>query len=115
MPTQKLIGASIVSDDDPLQVQIRSSVGATSTPKNASVSVTNASTELIAATTASERKTLIINTGDRTVFLAFGEAATTSKFPLQVGQTLTKSSLDAINGITASGTGTVFVLAEARA
>jgi hypothetical protein len=85
------------------------------TPKNASVSVSNSTTALIAAATESERKTLITNTGDRVVYVAFGESATTSKYPLQVGQTLTTSSLAAINGITASGTGTVFVLAEALA
>jgi len=85
------------------------------TPKNASVSVAATSTALITAATESERKTLITNTGDRTVFIAFGEAATTAKQPVQVGQTLTTSSLAAINGITASGTGTVFVLAEALA
>lgn len=85
------------------------------TPKNASVSVANTSTALLAAaaSTETERTTIITNTGDRTVYVAFGEAATTGKFPLQVGQVLKSSSLAAINGITASGTGTVFVLAEA--
>lgn len=85
------------------------------TPVNAAVSVANTTTALLAAATEAERTTIIQNTGDRTVYVAFGENATTSKFPLQVGQTLKSSSLAAINGITASGTGAVFVLAEALA
>lgn len=88
--------------------------GARSTPKNVAVSVANTSTELIAAATTGARTTLMRNTGDRTVYVAFGEAATTAKFPLGVGETLRSESLLAINAITASGTGTAFVLAEAR-
>lgn len=88
--------------------------GATSTPKNASVSVAASSTELIAAASdIAKRTTLIKNTGDRTFYVAFGEAATTAKFPVAVGETIKTESLLAINAITASGTGTAFVLAEA--
>lgn len=94
-------------------VEVKS--GSSATPVNASVSVANTSTELIAAASGiAGRQTLIRNTGDRTVYVAFGENAATSKFPLNVGETLKTDSLLAINGITASGTGTVFVLAEAR-
>lgn len=90
-------------------------MGATSTPANAAVSVAATSTAVIAAAaaTVAKRTTLIENTGDRTVYLAFGEASTTAKYPLPVGRVLKTESLLAINAITASGTGTVFVLAEA--
>lgn len=90
--------------------------GSSSTPTNAAVSVAATSTALIAAADDDvlSRTTLIRNTGDRTVYVAFGEAATTGKFPLGVGETLKSESLLAINAITASGTGTAFVLSEAR-
>ncbi len=87
---------------------------ATTTPKNVAVSVANTTTELIAAATESERTTLIKNTGDRTFYVAFGENAATTKFPVAVGETLKTDSTAAINAITASGTGTAFVLAEAK-
>ena len=84
-------------------------------PSNAAVSVANTTTALLAAAGATIRKryTIIRNTGDRTVYIAWGENATTSKFPLGVGESFVTKSLLAINGITASGTGTVFVTAEA--
>lgn len=111
MPTKKLIGGTIITDDDPLQVRL--SGGATTTPKNASVSVAATSTELIGAATETSRSTLIRNTGDRTIYIAFGEEATTAEFPLAVGETLKTDSMQAVNAITATGTGTAFVLAEA--
>ena len=84
-------------------------------PSNVAVSVANTTTALLTAAGATIRKrsTIIRNTGDRTVYLAWGENATTSKFPLGVGESFVTKSLLAINGITASGTGTVFVTAEA--
>lgn len=82
------------------------------TSKNAATAPNGTSSELLAASTAAERTAILKNTGDRTVYIAFGEAATTSKFPLVVGDTLKTNSLGAINGISASGTGAVFVLAE---
>lgn len=85
-------------------------------PVNVAVSVANTTTELIAAAGATirKRRTLLKNTGDRAVYLGFGASAATTMFLLGVGESLPVDDLRAINGITASGTGTVFVLASAR-
>lgn len=88
--------------------------GADTSEKNAAVSVANTTTALITASAKASRTTLLRNTGDRTVYVGFGASATISMAPLNVGETLKTRFLGAINGITASGTGTVFVLAEAR-
>ena len=90
-------------------------LGATTSNKNAAVSVTNATTELLAAGSgAGSRSTVIKNTGSVTVYLAFGEAATTAKYPLTVGEVLETNFTGAVNGIVSSGTGTVHVLSEGR-
>jgi len=80
------------------------------------VNVTNSSTALIAAAAAGtvERTTILRNTGSVTAYLGFGATATTSMFPLGAGESLRTGFTGAINGITASGTATVFVLSEGR-
>jgi hypothetical protein len=80
---------------------------------NASVTV-NATTTMIAPRNTQRASLLIFNTGAQTVFLAFGEAATTAKFPLAAGRDITITNGLAVNGIVASGTGTVAVLEEGR-
>ena len=90
-------------------------LGATTSVKNASVTVQTTTTALLAAGSGSgARSTLLKNTGDRTVYVAFGVDAATTHYPLLVGETLRTEFTGAINGITASGTGTVFVLSEGR-
>lgn len=90
------------------------SASASRVPTNASVTVASTTTEVLAAPTKSiSRIVLLKNTGAQTVFLAFGESATTSKFPLGTGETLrTTYAAGAINGIVSSGTCTVAVLVE---
>lgn len=88
--------------------------GAIVSEKNATVAPTNTSAALIAASTAGNRWTLLRNIGSVTVYVGFGIAATTGMFPVNPGETLRTHFLGAINGITASGTGSVAVLAEAR-
>lgn len=87
---------------------------ASTSEKNASVSVANTTTVLIAATTKQNRTTLIKNIGDRTVYVGFGVSALTTMWPINVGDILKVGFTGAINVITASGTGTVQVLSESR-
>jgi len=82
-------------------------------PKNAAVTVAATSTPILIAN-ADRTSALIKNTGAQTVYLAFGEAATTAKFPLAAGATLKITNTLAVNGIVASSTGTVFVIEEGR-
>lgn len=97
-------------------VPVVQAIDSFATPVNEAISVTGTSTALIAAAdeTVRRRRTLLRNTGDRTVYLGFGAAATTAMFPLGVGESLPVDDLRAINGITTSGTGTVFVLSSER-
>lgn len=91
-------------------------VGGTATlvPTNAAVTV-NATTTAVLAANDDRVAAIIKNTGSQTVYLAFGENATTAKFPLGVGESLRVTNTLAVNGIVASSTGTVFVLEEGRA
>lgn len=90
--------------------------GATSVPVNTTVTVTTASTALVAAADADVRGRRIVlfsnSASNPTVYVAIGEAATSSKFPLQAGFSLVSTSLDAVNGLAASSTATVSVIVE---
>lgn len=99
----------------PISLAQLAAIGTAATvPTNGSVTV-NAATTVLLAANAVRTGALIKNTGTQTVFLAFGEAATTAKFPLGVGETLAIENPLAVNGIVAAGTGSVGVLEEARA
>lgn len=89
-------------------------VGSSVTPVNTTKAPTTTSAELLAAAAddLTARTTLLRNIGTVTVYVAFGETATSSKFPIQSGETLRTRSLLAINGVTASGTGSLAVLSE---
>lgn len=82
-------------------------------PTNAAVTV-NATTTVLLAANANRTSALIKNTGAQTVFIAFGEAATTAKWPLGAGAAQKITNPLAVNGIVAAGTGSVAVLEEAR-
>lgn len=98
-------------------MNVVSIASASTVPTNASVTVNATTTAVLAAPSKSVNRTVLIkNTGAQTVFLAFGESASTAKFPLSAGETLRVTySAGAINGIVSSGTGTVAVLVEQRA
>ena len=83
---------------------------------NATLAPLTSSTALVAVAAAGirTRQTLIRNIGTVTVFIAEGEAATTAKWPLNVGETIKLGTLLAVNGITAAVTGSVAVLVESR-
>ena len=85
-------------------------------PDNSIVSVTNASTALLAAAGVGvrKRKAVLYNMGAQTVSLREGAAPTAgTHFPLVAGATITVETLLAVNGIVASGTCNVAVLSEA--
>ncbi|MGB3328199.1 MAG: hypothetical protein WBA46_04540, partial [Thermomicrobiales bacterium] len=78
---------------------------------NHTVNVGTTSMELVPAL---DRRgdTLIWNQGSATVFVAFGEPATTASFPLPAGYNLIVSTVQAVNARSASGTVAVYVLSE---
>lgn len=86
-------------------------------PDNSIVSVTNASTALVAAAGAGvrQRETILYNAGAQTVSIREGAAPTAgTHFPLVAGAVLRLETLLAVNGIVASGTCNVAILSEAR-
>ena len=131
MPTDKMIGGNRITDADPLQVQLTGSLGQTTasasmpvvdaadtwtSPDNSIVSVTNASTALLAAAGAGvrKRKAVLYNMGAQTVSIREGAAPTAgTHFPLVAGASITVETLLAVNGIVASGTCNVAILSEA--
>ena len=85
-------------------------------PENSIVSVTNASTALLAAAGAGvrKRKAVLYNMGAQTVSIREGAAPTAgTHFPLVAGASITVETLLAVNGIVASGTCNVGVISEA--
>lgn len=78
---------------------------------NQTASVTTTSAQLVPAN-ARRGDTLVWNQGSATVYVAFGEAATTSSFPLPAGYNLIVTTTQAINARSASGTVAVYVLSE---
>lgn len=98
-------------------MNVVSIASASSVPTNRSVTVANTTTAVLAAPAKPVNRTILIkNTGAQTVYLAFGESATTAKFPLSAGETLrTTYTAGAINGIVSAGTCTVAVLVEQQA
>jgi len=86
---------------------------ASTVPTDASVTV-NATTTVVLAANPTRISALIVNTGSVIVYLKQNGAATTSHFPLNPGASLTIRHQLAVNGIVATGTGTVWVLEEAR-
>lgn len=86
---------------------------ATAVPTDAAVTVNNSTTAILAANTA-RLSALIKNTGMQAVFLNQNASATTSGFPLNPGDAITIRHQLAVNGIVSSGTGTVYVIEEAR-
>ena len=90
-----------------------SAVIASTVPTDGAITVNAASTPILPAN-ANRLSALIVNTGTQTVFLFTGGAATTAKFPLAVGASVTYRNQLALTGIVAAGTGTVYVIEEAR-
>jgi hypothetical protein len=73
--------------------------------------VGTASVQLVPAA-ANRGDTLVWNQGSATVYVAFGEAATTASFPLQAGYNLVVTTTQAINARSASGSQAVYILSE---
>jgi len=91
--------------------------GGGSTPtvigENTTVTVGTASTQLVPANT--ERVSLLIrNTGDVTIHLGFGGAATADGFAMDGGNYLVVNATQEIAAITESGESTVSLLEEVR-
>jgi hypothetical protein len=100
--------------DNPIPVTISGNTPGSTTITTATVTVTTSSTE-IAAANSSRSSLLIRNKGDVSIYLALGEAATTSDLELEANGDLQLSGGQAVNGITASGTATVQTMAEVLA
>jgi len=106
-PDGKLRGVSVDASGS------LSLASATSVPTDGAVTVNATSTPILPANTG-RLSALIKNTGSQTVYLNQGQAATTSGFPLNPGDALRISHQLAVNGIVASGTGTVYAIGEVR-
>lgn len=86
---------------------------ASSVPTDGAVTVNATSTQLLPANT-SRLSGFIKNTGTQTVFIKQGATATTSHLPLNPGDLFKVTHQAAVNGIVASGTGTVWAEEENR-
>lgn len=78
---------------------------------NTTAVVTTASGELVPAN-AKRGDILIWNKGAVTLYVAFGEAATTASFPLLAGYNMVVTTTQAVNARAASGTVSTYVLTE---